>query len=192
MIRETTDAMGVGNRSDPVNRTTKPLVRSGPPIESAPAQSQDDRSQDQQAIRARKLGSIVGPRELRDLNHSVRAWRAPGETMTRGKSGEGRPSDHRNGKQPTTVNREGLNSLRVWRDREGNLEDLLHPIRDKIDSRLPTLPGKDVGEATVAIRRGTGTEVSAVISCRRGFPAAENLSDNEDMAATKESPRRYR
>jgi hypothetical protein len=150
----------MGNRSDPIARTTKSLVPSDPPIESALVQSQGAQSQDQKANRARKLGSIVVPRGLTGLNRSARAWRIQGETMTRGKPGESLRGNHREGMRRTTVNREGPNSPRVSSDLEANPEDQRHPIRDRIGSSLP-VPGKAAGEATVAIKREAGTKRSA-------------------------------
>lgn len=162
MIRGTTDAMGMGNQSDPIGGTTKSLVPSDSPIASALVQSQGARSQEQNAIRGRKLGSIVVPRESIDSNRSARAWRARGETMTRGKPGEGLRGAHRSKAPRTIIDREDLNSPRVSSDRGTSLEDLRHPIRDRIGSGLPVRPGKAAGEATVAIRRETGTKGSAV------------------------------
>ena len=54
--------------------------------------------------------------------------------MTRGKPGEDLRGGHRKGTWPTIVNREGLTSPRVSSDREGQPEDLRHPIRDRTDS----------------------------------------------------------
>jgi hypothetical protein len=82
--------------------------------------------------------------------------------MIPGKSGEGLPSDHRNGKRPITVIRKGPNSPRVWRDLEVNLENLLPPIRNRIGSRALVRPEKAVAEAIVATRRETGTKGSGV------------------------------
>jgi hypothetical protein len=154
--------MGMGNQSDPNGETTKSLVPSDSPIESALVRSQGARSQEQKAIRGGKLGSIVVPRESIDTNRSVRAWRARGETMTRDKPGEGLRGGHRKGIRPTTVIQGDLNSPRVSSDRGTSLEDLRRPIRDRIGSGLPVRPGKVAGEAIVAIRRETGTKGSAV------------------------------
>jgi hypothetical protein len=57
-----TDVETVGNRSDPIARTTKPLAPIGPPIASAPVQSQGAQSHDQKAIRGPRLGLIEVPR----------------------------------------------------------------------------------------------------------------------------------
>ena len=54
--------------------------------------------------------------------------------MIRDKPGQRLRGGHRKGTRPTMVNREGLNSPHVSSDREGNLEDRLHPIRDRIGS----------------------------------------------------------
>jgi hypothetical protein len=81
--------------------------------------------------------------------------------MIRDKSGEGLRND-RNGIRPTTVNQGGPNNPRVLSVPEANLEDLRHPTRDRIAGRLRVRPGKAAAEATMAIRRETGTKRSAV------------------------------
>jgi hypothetical protein len=162
VIRGRTDAEGRGNRSDPNGPTLKALAPSDPPIESALVQSQGARWQGLKEIPGRKLESIVVPPESTDLNRSVHAWRARGETMIRGKPGEGLRGDHRKGKRPTTVDPGGPNSPRVLSDREGNLEDLPPPIRNRIASRLPVGPEKGAAGATVAIRGETETKGIAI------------------------------
>jgi hypothetical protein len=167
--------MGMGNQSDPIGGTTKSLVPSDSPIESALGQSQGASSQDHKAIRGRKLGSIVVPRESIDSNRSARAWRARGETMTRGKPGEGLRGGHRRRAPRTTIGREDLNSPRVSSDRGANLADRLHPIRDRVGSSLQMRRAKAAVEATVAIRKETGTKASAVDQyCSGGGPAADS------------------
>ena len=54
--------------------------------------------------------------------------------MIRDKPEERLRGGHRKETRPTMVNREGLNSPHVSSDREDNLEDLRHPIRDRIGS----------------------------------------------------------
>ncbi len=54
--------------------------------------------------------------------------------MIRDKPRERLPGGHRKGRRRTIVNRESLNSQRVWSDREGNLEDLRHRTRNRIGS----------------------------------------------------------
>ena len=161
-IPGTTDAGRTGNRSDPIVRTTKSLAPSGPPIESAPVQNQDAQSQGQVVIRGRKPESIVAPRGWTELSRKARAGSSQGETMTRGKSGEGLRGAHRERMWRTIVDRESLNSLRASSDLEASLEETRHPIRDRIGSRLPVRLGRAGAEATMAIRRETGTKRSAV------------------------------
>jgi hypothetical protein len=76
--------------------------------------------------------------------------------MIRGKLGEGLRGGHRREAQRIMVNRKGLNSPRVSSDREGNLGDLRHPIRDRIGSRQAMRARKAAGEVTVATRRAIG------------------------------------
>ena len=118
--------------------------------------------------------------------------------MIRDKPGERRRGGHRKETRPTMVNREGRNSPRVSSDREGNLEDLRHPIRDRIGSSQPAGAGKAAGEATMAIRRETGAKRSAVdwsfvaaaeprcrgdLYCSGGVPAA-GTREGEDTVVT--------
>jgi hypothetical protein len=158
-IRGKIDAGRMANRSDLSVLTTRWLVPSGPLIESALVQRQGAQLPNQKALRARKLGSIVVPPGLTDLNRSARAWRIREETK-RAKSGEVLRANHREETQRTTVNREGPNSPRVSSDLEVNLKDQRHPILDKIGSSLPVRPGKDAGEA-MAVKRETATKRSA-------------------------------
>jgi hypothetical protein len=178
----------MGNRSDPIARIPKSLVPSDRPIASAPGQSQGAQSQDQTDVRGRKPGSIAVPPGSTDRNRSGRAWPLQGETMIRDKPGERLRGGHRKETRPTMVNREGRNSPRVSSDREGNLEDLRHPIRDRIGSRWAVGAGKAAGEAIMRIRRETGAKRSAVdwdksssfrkafrkTSCSGGVPPARN------------------
>lgn len=92
------------------------------------------------------------------------------------------------------VNREGPNSPRVSSDLGVNLKDQRHPIRDRIGSSLPVRPGKDAGEATMAVKRETGTKRSAVNNtpgildscrCRGGVPAAGRPGTMKDIPAAK-------
>jgi hypothetical protein len=159
-IRGKIDAGRMANRSDLSVLTTRWLVPSGPLIESALVQRQGAQLPNQKALRARKLGSIVVPPGLTDLNRSARAWRIREETTTRAKPGEVLRGNHREETQRTTVNREGPNSPRVSSDLEVNLKDQRHPILDKIGSSLPVQPGKDAGEA-MAVKRETATKRSA-------------------------------
>jgi hypothetical protein len=106
--------------------------------------------------------------------------------MTRGKSGEGLRGGHRKGIRPTTVIQGGLNSPRVSSDRGANLEDLRHPIRDSIGSSLPMRRAKAAGEATVAIRKETGTKGSAAdLVVVAASPSPTARCDDEEIAATK-------
>jgi hypothetical protein len=82
--------------------------------------------------------------------------------MIRDKPEERLRGGHRKETRPTMVNREGLNSPHVSSDREDNLEDLRHPIRDRIGSSWPVGAEKVAGEAAMAIRRKTGAKRSAV------------------------------
>jgi hypothetical protein len=75
--------------------------------------------------------------------------------MIRVKPGEGLRGGHRREAQRIMVNREGLNSPHVSSDREGNLGDLRHPIRDRIGSRQVVRERKAAGEVTVATKRAT-------------------------------------
>jgi hypothetical protein len=124
----------MGNRSDPIVETTKPLVPSDRQIASAPAQSQGAQSQDQKDVRGRKPEPIVVLPGSTDRNRSARAWPIQGETIIRDKPEEGLPGGHRKDKRRIIVNQEGLNNPRVSSDREGNLEDLRPPTRDRIGS----------------------------------------------------------